>query len=224
MAFNHYKLAARAVHAFKAAEKMGETLAAANLADALISAGFLDEARDWCVDAQKAEHPHRNVNAALARLEDTPESETKRLATITRDAQQTADFYKELGEAICCPDIHKIDSSWTAPECEYSVTLANKRFKAVGSYEQRGGIGLFAAASPPDHITVEYSGTIKGHSIRGKVWRKSQNSGLPLGTLMNEPAFHMLIADGGKKLKIMEGQGNARRFYEWSLRDDIASS
>jgi tetratricopeptide (TPR) repeat protein len=225
--FDHWKLQAKAVDAFKTAEEMGETLAAANLADNLISAGFIDEARARCVSAMKAENPHNNVSAALARLEDVPESENKRLAGITRKAGQAIEFYKELAKAIFLPSVDEIATVWNGPQCELRVTLEGKQFTAVGSYELPAyGLGIIAAAAsvPPNRFTIEYHGSIKGHSITGTVNRKSLNTPSPtlLSVPANEPApFRMVLADGAREIRIMEGQGNNRHFYVWRVKDGM---
>jgi tetratricopeptide (TPR) repeat protein len=146
--FDHWRLRAKAVDAFKTAEEMGETLAAANLADNLINAGFIDEARDRCVFAMKAENPHNNVSAALARLEDVPEAEDETLAGITQKAREAVVFCKELAKAIFLPNVDAIATVWNGPQCELRVTLEGKQFTAVGSYEvPANALAAFIAAA-----------------------------------------------------------------------------
>jgi hypothetical protein len=217
------------VDAFKTAEEMGETLAAANLADNLINAGFIDEARDRCVSAMKAEKPHNNVSAALARLEDVLGSEDKTLTGITRKASQAVDFYKLLSKAIFLPNVDAVAGVWNGPQCELRVTLEDKHFTAVGSYELAAG-GLFgalrlpAAPVPPDRFTIEYHGSIKGRSITGSVSRKSLNTPPPtlLSLSTNDPVpFRMMVDDSARELRVMEGRGNNRRIYVWRVKDGM---
>ena len=215
------------MNAFKTAEEMGETLAAANLADTLISAGFIEEARTRCDTAMKAENPHNNVSAALARLEEVPEFENKTLAGITRRARKAVDFYKELAKAIFLPNLGAMAGVWNGPQCELSVTLEAKQFTAIGSYELAAGgiLGAFtlpAASVPPDRFTFEYHGRIRGRSISGRVSQKSLNT--PPPSLLSLPAddpFRMVVADSGRELMAMEGQGNNRRFYVWKVKDGM---
>jgi tetratricopeptide (TPR) repeat protein len=226
--FDHWKLPSKAVDAFKTAETMGETLAAANLADTLISVGFIEEARDRCVSAMKMENPHNSVSAALARLEDVPEAEEKTLAGITQKAREAVVFYKELAKAIFLPNVDAIATVWNGPQCELSVTLEDKQFTAVGSYELPANALLAfipaAASVPPDRFTIEYHGSIKGRSITGTVSRKSLNTPPPtlLSLSTNDPVpFRMVVADSAGELSVMEGQGNNRRFYVWRVKNGV---
>jgi tetratricopeptide (TPR) repeat protein len=168
--FNHFRLRAKAVDAFKAAEKMGETLAVANLADSLIFAGFIDEERERCVSAMKAENPHNNVSEALARLQDVPHEEDKTLAGTTQKTRQAVEFYKELGKAIFLPNVDALADVWNGPQCELRVTLEGTHFTAIGTYELSPLNALaapFAMAVGPNRFIIEYQGSIKGRSISG---------------------------------------------------------
>jgi len=224
--FNHARLRAKAVDAFKAAEKMGETLAVANLADTLIGAGFIDEARDRCVAAMKAENPHINVSDALARLQGVREEEDKTLAGITQKTRQAVEFYKELGKAIFLPNVDTLGDVWNGPQCELRVNLEGTHFTALGSYESSPNALAtpFAMAVGPDRFTIEYQGSIKGRSISGTVSRKNLNPPPPslLSFSRDEPVpFQMVVADSARELRVMEGQGNNRRFYVWTVNDRV---
>ena len=221
---DHWKLPAKAVDAFKTAEEMGETLAVANLADTLISVGFIEEARDRCVSAMKTENPHHNVTAALERLEGVPEAEDKTLAGITHKAREAVEFYKELAKAIFLRNVDAIATVWNGPQCELRVTLEDKQFTAVGSYELPANLLLgfmpTPASVPPDRFIIEYHGSVKGRSITGTVSRKSLNTPPPtlLSFSTNDPVpLRMVVADSARELSVMEGQGNNRRFYVWRV-------
>jgi tetratricopeptide (TPR) repeat protein len=222
--FNHFRLRAKAVEAFKAAEKMGETLAVANLADTLIGAGFIDEARERCVSAMKAENPHNNVSEALTRLHDVTEEEDKTLAGITQKTRQAVEFYKELGKAIFLSNVDALDEVWNGPQCELRVNLEGTHFTALGSYESLPNALArpIAMTFEPDRFTIEYQGRIKGRSISGTVSRKHLNPPPPslLSFSRDEPVpFRMLVGDSARQIKVMEGQGNNRRFYVWTAED-----
>lgn len=228
---DYWRLPAKAVDAFKAAEEIGETLAAANLADKLISAGFIEEAHKRCDTAMKEQYPHSNVSAALARLQEVPQAEDKRLAGITEKARAAVDFYKKFANAIFRTNLDTMASVWDGPQCELNVTLEAEQFTAVGVYELPTGGGILGAlmlpsSMPPERFTIQYSGRIKGHCISGTVTRKGKNS--PPATLLagaaNEPVpFQILVAESGRELSVMEARGNNRLFYVWKVKERQSS-
>jgi hypothetical protein len=158
-----------------------------------------------------------------------PESEDKTLAGITRKASQAIEFYKELSKAIFLPNVDEIATVWNGPQCELRVTLEGKHFSGVESYELPAGgiLGGFPSALapvPPDRFTIEYHGSINGRSISGSVSRKSLNRPPPtlLSFSANEPVpFRMVLADGAREIRVMEGQGNNRHFYVWRVKDGM---
>ena len=59
--FDHSGLSAKSVEAYRVAEKMGETLAMSNLAEKLITAGFLEAAQQECNAALDSKNYHKNT-------------------------------------------------------------------------------------------------------------------------------------------------------------------
>jgi hypothetical protein len=156
-----------------------------------------------------------------------PASEDKALTEITRRARKSVDFYKELGNAIFLPNLDAMAGVWNGPYYELTVTLEGNHFTALGSYELTGnalaGFGL--APPPPDRVTIEYNGTIKGRSIRGSFAMKRLNT--PPPTLLSSSAadktipFQIVVHDSGTKLTVMEGEGNTRLIYVWTVKGSM---
>lgn len=173
-----------------------------------------------------------NEEARLARLQEIPWSEEKKLSGITQGARQTIEFYKKLGQSISNPNLTQIAELWRGPECQFAASLVGRRFRAVGSFEQPlGGLGLFSAiatglASPPlDHVTIEYEGTVTGHAISGGVSRR-RASAMPstlLSAADEHKPFNMVLTESGTEMRGIEGEGNNRRFFTWNLELEIST-
>jgi hypothetical protein len=144
--FDHWKLPLSARDAFEDAEAAGETLASANLADKLINAGFVKEAREKCQAALQAENPHKNVSAALARLEGLPDQESKSLDEILKKSTDTSEFYKEMGKRIANTDFTNMGGKWVGPDCDLAITLDGGRLRAAGSSQKQQSGGSVSSA------------------------------------------------------------------------------
>ncbi len=78
VAYDKFKIRARAVAAYSEAEKMGETLAMSNLGTKLVDIGMIDEAMSKCEKSLKLENYHKNVTDLISRIKSIPEEEEKR--------------------------------------------------------------------------------------------------------------------------------------------------
>ncbi len=66
--YDNLKMPIKSVSSYRKAEKLGETLASANLAYRLMNAGFTEEAATMLNSATEKENVHPNVNSALSDL------------------------------------------------------------------------------------------------------------------------------------------------------------
>jgi tetratricopeptide (TPR) repeat protein len=228
--FDHWQLSAQANDAFKKAEELGETLAAANLADKLTNAGFLSEAREKCEAALRVADCNKNVSAALARLQEIPDAENEKLGKIVQNAKGATEFYKHLGKKIILSELTQLAKIWVGPECEFTVSLRDGKFQAVGSQPVKknalASLGFSSAALGGDmpqteHVTIEYAGIVKGHTIVGKVKRSSGSvlSSTLLGADLFERPFQAFLSDERSELKVMRGGENNRIVEVWRSLD-----
>jgi hypothetical protein len=210
---------------------MGETLAMSNIAEKLITAGFLPEARKECDAALQVENYHKSVIRTFARLNELPEAEDARESSILQEARPVNNFYMKAGQAMCGIEPREIPRYWKGPDCILKVTMHGSEFVAVGSYELQNALALasaFAGAgSVRTHHQIEYRGTLTGYTIKARVTRKTDGQNPAAGLLLsggNESIALMLLTDDQNEIQVMETTKGANpRFYTFTRelsRDD----
>jgi tetratricopeptide (TPR) repeat protein len=215
--FAHCNLDNKSVEAYQKAEKLGETLAMSNLAQKLISAGFLKEAEEICNRAIKVESYHKNVGYAITRIKEIPEAEEKKEAEVIKSVTPISDFYKDYGRAITANQIAECVGGWQGPDCELKITVKGSAFLAEGSYERSvsSALALLLTASPVPsakviRYLVRYEGTIVGRAVQAVFTRKKEGE-------TEAPPSILGIADKGKDvLLIMAESLKEFRAYEKS--------
>ena len=153
-----------------------------------------------------------------------PDEEEKKEAELLEKAKPKSDFYKQFGRAAPRPDPSKLAERWEGPDCVLDVTLRDGTFRAVGSYEQQtlaslsiGTRGSTGSGDAAVRYRVEYSGTLRGRAIEGRVTRTQENekrsAGL-LGRSTDETKVLMVLTDDDSELRVMENSpGSDPRFY-----------
>lgn len=99
VAYERLGMPIKSVGMYSAASKAGNTLASANLAQRLMTAGFVDEAREELRVAREADDPHPNVGGAAARLAELQEGEDATEKEVISRAQVKGRFFRDYGEA-----------------------------------------------------------------------------------------------------------------------------
>jgi hypothetical protein len=227
--FDQFGLPAKSVQAYRKSEEGGDTLAMSNLAQKLISAGFLPEAQQKCDAALKIENYHRNIPHTIARLKEQPDEEDKKEVEILEKAKPISDFYAEYGRALSRAAPRDLAKRWKGPACSLDVTLQGSIFNGKGSYEQSpntlSGIFLSQAGNltlgdkaPPVRYQVEYHGSIRGCAIEGRVIRgreyeQREGHSEPREN-ENEAKVLMIVSDDGNEIRVMERkQWSSPKFY-----------
>ena len=230
VAFDHFNLSAKSVQSYRTAEAAGETLAMSNLAQKLITAGFLPEAQKQCDAALQIENYHKNIPHTMARLKNCLEEEGKKEAELLEKAKPISDFYIEYGRALSRGTLHDLAKHWKAPDCRLEATLQGSEFEARGSYEQMGSLAyaLLGPGVKPSsvHYQVEYHGSLRGCTIEGSVIREREDERQKvkpiLGANENEARILMVVSDNGNEIRVMERkQGTSPRFYTLIHEDVI---
>lgn len=111
IAFDQLNMPFTAIRYYKEAAKMGNTLAAANLAFEYIDSGFADEAQETLDKARKGEKIHANVGSAIAKLSSKQEDEDNKIISIQNTAQQQQIFLLSLANYLFYPEDIIIDLS-----------------------------------------------------------------------------------------------------------------
>jgi tetratricopeptide (TPR) repeat protein len=224
VAFEQAGLSARAVNAYRESEKLEGTLAMSNLAQKLMSAGFLSEAKQQCEKGLKVENFHQNVASTLAELRSVPEEEERKETELLGSAQPLSEFYKQLGRAILRPEPASIAAHWMGKNCELSARLVGREFEATGSYEQsRGLLGSLSAfgnagQDTPDRYHEKYEGAFRGYSITGFMSRTLEEDATKVRGLLSSAEYKievvMVLAGDGNEIRVMEKpEKGSPRFY-----------
>ena len=100
VAYASLGLPASSIESYENAKECGNTLAAANIAFALLEKGFFIQAREMLNWALKQDQPHANVSNALSTLERKVQEESNRKAEIDKNAEQRRTFMMRMYEAI----------------------------------------------------------------------------------------------------------------------------
>lgn len=91
------ELSLLAIDGFKKSASFGEALGAANIANALIAAGFAEEAGEWIARGETMKSPHQNVATAKARLANARNDEKKAFDEMLERARATRQVFSILG-------------------------------------------------------------------------------------------------------------------------------
>ena len=189
--FGRFDLDSKSVEAYRKAEELGETLAMSNLAQKLLQVGFLEEAHEICNRAIKIKNYHKNVNYAIARIKDLPETEEKKEGEIIRKATSLCEFYKHYGHAFAATEPGDHVGKWQGPDCELSVTIIGNVFLAEGTFERAFPSALFLLQIPPlgvstqvDRYFVRYEGTITGHTVNAIFTQKKEGESTKPSSLL----------------------------------------
>jgi tetratricopeptide (TPR) repeat protein len=184
----------RCVDSLREAIELGETLASSNLANKLISAGFLAEAMAICESAMKLDSYHKNVIAAIGRIKDAPESESDLEKEAFDKARPLSAFYRKFGEALV--DVIEFTASkWISPKCQLVASIEGEVVRIEGEYVQRtAGIAsaLFglSGTSGDDEVCINlvYEGQIRGRAIVARVTRDKQGKKVHRSSLISDTA------------------------------------
>lgn len=210
------------VDSYREARGKGETLAAANIANKFLKAGFVDEAMDILRDASKVDSHHPNVDRGLAQAKEAREGEDKKQQKALDQARPTSDFYRHVGRALTRPTPSNMNGTWKSPKAQLLITVDEGQFKALGTYEAKYGLlanllaGSGSSSVPPTTMVEEFGGTLRGGVVVGGVKREKQGeiqrkSGLQEAA--DEPKIVMWLSDDGLTLNVREVAGTNEAFY-----------
>jgi Flp pilus assembly protein TadD len=142
----------RAVESYQAAAGAKETLAAANLAEAYITAGFKREALEVIDQARKQEKVHARVGAAIEVISEADEAEADSEASYLEAAREQQRFLQSFAAAYFAKEVVApgFAGSWTfADGAEAMITQTeneieanwkrdNVKYKLTGQVNNRG--------------------------------------------------------------------------------------
>ena len=152
VAYSDLGLTARAVGAFEAASRDGNTLASANLAHRLIAIGMTSSAGKLLEEARAKEDIHPNVWTAMEALEKAQTSESDKLEKFLPEAARQQEFLLAHGDACFTPSNKRValDGRWSvAGGAPFDIVSADSKLTATWS----------------DDETVFFEGSILGNGV-----------------------------------------------------------
>lgn len=152
----------RAVAAFRESERLGNSLAAANLAYRLLDAGFSEEANKLLSAARATETPHRNVSVAIGEIEIRQTKEEHLLEEVAKDVELFQTERAEFGKAALDQTAALSDLSGEYSGSPYSLTLVAPDSREVS--------GSFMIQSQVPDIVPEQQASLAGQ-LEGRVLR-----------------------------------------------------
>ena len=234
--YNQFKISSKAVKAFQKSFKLGESIAGSNLAEELLSVGFLDEAKKLCEEAIAMPDPHANTAQTLWKIKNTPEEDDKRETALHEKAREKLDFFKTYGRAVRHIEPTDLSGAWQTPDCIISGSVSDGIFRAEGNYQRNTGGGLLGALypttlNPPESMKITVEGKVIGRSIRGTVIRSRVFDTTTILSSADAGAeVIFIISDDGVELKGMElvSSGGAQtlssgfmNYYVWTKITEV---
>lgn len=226
--FDFAGLPSKSVEAYRKSEDLGETLAMSNLAEKLLKAGFVSEARDICDRATKMADYHQKIGRTIAKIKSIPGEEQKQETSILDLSRPLSEFYRDFGRAASRDEITEHNGRWQGPDCELQIMIKGNVFTAEGTYEvSRSGQRLSEVLSgkppsPPitEKYQVSYTGKIHGHAVDSTVTRKDITASFATGTFLTDRLNHkravMIVSDSSNEIRVGE-QESSDKFSFYTL-------
>jgi hypothetical protein len=227
VALSELNFASTAVLAYKKASDHGETIAAGNLANKLITAGFLAEAEAICEEALRQKYCSHNVAEALAKAKKELDAEKERYDLVIKNAEPLKKFFANFGHAAT-QVTPKAVSSWKSGEPDFVLkgTIEAGQFSATGVYETRDNFGsllMFTHLNPlstsdqpepsPRKNEIQIKGFVRGKAIKATITRKCDPPRTLLGDADSNTEALMIFSEDGSELSVCEFKAGAPAFY-----------
>lgn len=138
--YDNLKMPFKSISSYKKAEKLGNTLASANLAYRLMNAGFTDEAKSILKVAATKEDVHPNVNSALSDLPKRAEKEDEIERGKISAALNWRKFFLGFTEAkyIKNNKLNDVSGEWKADDNDGSIfQLSISDKKLTGKWKEK---------------------------------------------------------------------------------------
>jgi tetratricopeptide (TPR) repeat protein len=218
VSYNRLDMRGLSISSYQRAADMGETLAMSNLANCLITAGFLKQAREQVDKALEKENYHENVADSLNKLKQKPAEEDKKKEEALANAKPKLAFLQDAGRALLAQTVDGLAAKWRTQECDLDVTIRNGEFVATGVYDREDS-GLAVAlggAKPTYHYTIEIRGRVSGTFIEATIKRANNRPNYSLLSVGDgESKAIMIISPDKHLIRVMENPAVSKpRFYE----------
>ncbi len=225
VAYSNLKLRVKAIHAYRKAAELGETIVMANTAQRFLSAGFLTEGKELLETASAIPDHDRLVDTYFADAKTLADDEDEKARKMLATSKSISDFYEKFGDAFVASFECDVEGDWVSRTGKVAVRVAGENLIATTtvptnplSQALAGSIGSPTDATPSAR-QVEYSGHLRGRAALGTVTRK-HGSGLAVRALLGdyaETTVVMWISQDCAAIHLMErSAGGMPSFFSWS--------
>lgn len=130
--YDNLSMKVKSIQAYKKAEKLGNTLASANLAYRLMKAGFIEEAQEKLNKVKNNEDVHPNVNAALSDIQKETERENLLEEDRVKRAITTRKLFLDYGKAKFTEanELQNISKEWEGEGIIFTFEVDKDHIKA----------------------------------------------------------------------------------------------
>lgn len=182
VAYGNLGMQGNAVAAYEQASSKEETIADANIARKLLSAGFVKEAQIRLQSAVSVPDHHENVVAALGEVQAAQSAEASKKAELLQEAATSQTRELDVGShALTAPEL-PFEGNWQTPDTTVEVLhLGNGWYEVKGTYSRKAphSLGLFATERQ-EEVQLVYRLRRFGNLLEGTVSRTA--NGAPVGT------------------------------------------
>lgn len=205
--YSSLDLPIKAVESLRKSYSLGETLAAANIANRLLQVGFADDAESLLTEAVRADEPHRNVHSGLSSISTQREKESKKSDQLTNLARQKQTFLLAYSNLLMSADqpSWSFEGSWVA-HAGTVVTFALEGGILGGYWEEAQR--RYEIKATPEAATALVNGIEWKYAGTG-VWGGFAASG-----------GFMYLDEDGAKLHLMYYERNETTYLHFSRSAD----
>lgn len=208
VSYDRLNMRGLSISAYERSAGMDETLAMSNLANRLMTAGFLKQAQEHVDKALKQESYHENVADSLSKLKQQPAEEEKKREEALANATPKLAFFQHAGRALLAQTASGLAAKWRTEECDLDVTVKNGEFIATGAYDREYS-GIAAALGGTKNTyryTIEIRGRVSGRFVEATIKRANNR---PHYGLLNvggdaETKGIMIISPDRRSIRVME--------------------
>lgn len=220
------ELAVLAAQRYKRAYELGDTLAASNLAQRYLEAGFSDEAITLLKNAQTKENCVPEVSRTLATVHEKIDENNREQEKVLARAEEHRNFLLPFADGLLSPSPANLEGQWKFPLGEIDLKFTPTALCGVrenrAPVEPGPGLSALFPGNAPKSVTrierFEFSGALSGRTCKFKLETSkyeeppSWTFGLPSSSTIEG---YILFAKDGRSAQVVELKDEKpERYYE----------
>ena len=123
VALEKLELHSMSIESYQKSKDLGGTLAVSNIANRLVSVGFLNEAEKICNDALQIENYDKRVAESISSIRKVKDDEVNQEKEILQDLEPKRLFYIEYAKASTKKTLSDIQDIFEGPNCTFEIKI-----------------------------------------------------------------------------------------------------